>query len=412
MEFRKHQLENGLQIVAEVNSNAYSLGVGCFVNTGSRDETPENNGVSHFLEHMMFKGTPNRNAWEINRDLDAIGARSNAMTSHERTIYYGAAAPDYQTELVEILTDIMRPTLEEEDFEVEKKVILEEIEMYDDQPPYGASDRCMAAWFGDHPLGMSILGPPETVSGLTPEQMRAYFDLRYSPANLTIAAAGCVNWNELVDQVERHCSSWRPFPAERNIEPVSGSPGMEIMHKEISTQEYVIQLANAPSNDHELRYASRMLATILGDDNGSRLYWELIESGLAEYAEVSVDEFAGAGLFSMFLSCAPHQTQSNLEIMSSVFRKVAQQGVTAAEIEQAKNKICSQIVLSSERPMSRLFSVGVNWLARGEYRTVKEIMNRYATVTADQIMEVLQQFPLHKNMTVAIGPLTELAAPS
>lgn len=412
MEFREHRLPNGLQIVAEVNPNAYSLGVGCFVNTGSRDETPENNGVSHFLEHMMFKGTPKRNAWEINRDLDAIGARSNAMTSHERTIYYGAVAPDYQSDLVEILTDIMRPTLEEEDFEVEKQVILEEIEMYDDQPPYGATDRCMARWFGEHPLGMSILGPPETVSRLTPEQMRAYFDLRYSPANLTIAAAGRVEWDQLIEQVERYCGAWQPFQAERNVQPVVGSPGVEIMHKEISTQEYVIQLCNAPSSEHELRFASRMLSTILGDHNGSRLYWELIESGLAEYAEVSVDEFAGAGVFSVFLSCAPHQAEANLKIMADVFEKVRQQGVTDDEIEQARNKICSQIVLSSERTMSRLFSVGVNWVARGEYRTVREIIDSYASVTSDQIMEVLQGFPLNENMTVAIGPLTELATPT
>lgn len=410
MEFRSHQFANGLELVAELNPNAYSLGVGCFVNTGSRDETLANNGVSHFLEHMMFKGTPNRTAWDINRDLDAIGARSNAMTSHERTIYYGAVAPDYQNELVDILTDIMRPTLALEDFEVEKQVILEEIEMYDDQPPYGASDRCMAGWFGSHPLGMSILGASQTVSDLTPEQMRAYFDERYSPANITIAAAGRVDWDQLVASVEQRCSDWTPFPATRNVAPVVGHPGKETMIKENSTQEYVIQLAAAPASEDERRFAARLLAIILGDDNGSRLYWEMIETGLAEYAEVSCDEYAGAGLFSVFLGCAPHQATSNLDLMANIFADASKHGVRSEEIEQAQNKISSQIVLSSERPLSRLFSIGVNWLMRKEYRTVREIITRYRSVTRENVMDVLQAFPLNQHMTVAIGPLDQVFA--
>ncbi len=143
--------------------------------TGARDETPEVGGVSHFLEHMVFKGTPNRSAAEVNLELDEMGSSSNARTSEESTIYYATVLPEFQTQVVELLSDIMRPSLRPEDFETEKQVIIEEIKMYDDQPPYGGYERIMAEFFGNHPLGQSVLGTVETVSALTPESMMELF---------------------------------------------------------------------------------------------------------------------------------------------------------------------------------------------------------------------------------------------
>ena len=203
MEFREEQLENGLQIVAECNDEAHSTALGFFVQTGARDEHEGVAGVSHFLEHMMFKGTPTRSAEDVNREFDEMGAHYNAFTSEEHTVYYAAVLPEFQTSAVELLGDIIRPSLREEDFDTEKQVIIEEIRMYEDQPPFGADDKCRAAHYGQHPLGHSVLGTIQSVSDLSVDAMRGYFDRRYSPGNIALVAAGRVNFDELVATAKR-----------------------------------------------------------------------------------------------------------------------------------------------------------------------------------------------------------------
>src|SRR5204863_2628446 len=217
MPFRQHTLDNGLEIVAETSPDAYSSAFAFFVRTGARDETSEISGVSHFLEHMVFKGSANRTATDVNRDLDDLSASSNAFTSEEQTVYYATTLPDDQEPIVELLADMMRPALRQEDFDTEKQVILEEIAKYDDQPPYGAHEKCMAAFFGDHPLGKSILGTGASVGGLKRDQMLAYFQQRYSPENIVLTAAVNVDFDDLILQAQNYCGRWQIFEAPRTI---------------------------------------------------------------------------------------------------------------------------------------------------------------------------------------------------
>ena len=184
MQFRSEKLDNGLEVIAEINPEAFSLSLGYFVKTGSRDETPEMAGVSHFLEHMMFKGTAKRTAVDVNRELDDLGSQSNAYTSEEQTVYYMSVLPENQHAALDLLSDMMRPALRDEDFQTERQVILEEIAMYDDQPPYGAMERAAEGYFGDHPLSRRVLGTKETVAQLDPDSMRTYHQARYAPNNL------------------------------------------------------------------------------------------------------------------------------------------------------------------------------------------------------------------------------------
>ena len=208
MKFRSHTLDNGLEIVAECNDAAHSLGVGFFVRTGARDESDEVAGVSHFLEHMVFKGTPRRTADDVNREFDELGAHYNAFTSEENTVYYASVLPEYQEPVIDILADIMRPSLREDDFDMEKKVIIEEIQMYADQPPFGMDDKIKELHYGKHPLARSVLGSEETVGGLDVRQMRDYFESHYAPNNMFVAAAGRVDFEALVRQVESRCGHW------------------------------------------------------------------------------------------------------------------------------------------------------------------------------------------------------------
>ncbi len=319
MKFLTHVLKNGLEIVAECNGEAHSTALGFFVRTGARDETATVAGVSHFLEHMLFKGTPSRTADQVNREFDEMGAHYNAFTGEENTVYYAAVLPEHQDRAVALLGDILRPSLRQEDFDTEKQVILEEIRMYEDQPPFGADDKCRAAFFGDHPLGHSVLGTVESVGGLTVAAMRDYFARRYGPENITLAAAGRIDFDGLVAAADAACGHWDRGDRGDNsdnggrgshgknarvVEPVLPHPGFLTLSKASATQQYVLQIAQGPDARAMDRYAAKLLALVLGDDSGSRLYWELVDPGLAEHCELSHHEYEGAGIFITFMSCA------------------------------------------------------------------------------------------------------------
>lgn len=411
MQFREHVLPNGLDVVAECNDEARSMALGFFVKTGARDETSEVAGVSHFLEHMVFKGTPTRSADDVNREFDEMGAHYNAFTSEEKTVYYAAVLPEYLRPALGLLADIMRPSLREEDFNTEKKVIIEEIQMYADQPPFGADDHVRAVHFGKHPLGHSVLGTVDSVSKLSVDAMRDYFQRRYSPKNIALVAAGNVDFDAFVAAAEEFCGDWAPFEAERSIEQPAAHAGFECLHKDTATQEYGIQLANGPSSTDEDRFAAKLLATILGDDSGSRLYWELVDPGLAENATLGHYDYQGTGMYLTYLSCDPEVAAENFQRILDIYRSAESEGVTAAELEQAKNKINSRVVLSSERPRGRLFNLGSNWTHRRKYRSVKDDLDAVDSVTLDKIAAVLKKYPLSASTTVAIGPLKSVRAP-
>ncbi len=411
MEFCEHTLGNGLCVVAECNGEAHSIALGFFVQTGSRDETDEVAGVSHFLEHMTFKGTPTRSADDVNREFDEMGAHHNAGTSEENTVYYAAALPEYQDPIVELLGDILRPSLREDDFDTEKQVVIEEIRMYEDQPPFGADEKCRAAFFGSHPLGRSILGTVESITDLSVEAMRGYIEHRYSPGNVALVACGRVDFDALVAAAERAAGHWEPFEAGRTPAEPSPRTGFGIIEKETATQQYALSLSPAPSSQDELRFAAKLLANVLGDDWGSRLYWELIDPGLAEHAGLSHAEHLDAGMMVAFMSCRPELAAENLQRILDLFRNAENDGITAAELDQAKSKVRSRIVLSSERPRGRLFSVGSDWVYRREYMSVRDDLDVLAAVSLDDLAAVMSQYPLSRNTTLSIGPLAELAAP-
>jgi predicted Zn-dependent peptidase len=412
VQFHQHKLENGLQIVAEVSPSARSTAVGFFVRTGARDETTDESGVTHFLEHMVFKGTPRRSAFDVNKEFDSIGANYNAFTSEEQTVFYAAILPEYLSRAVDLLADILRPSLRTDDFDMEKKVIIEEIGMYEDQPMWVAHDNAQKLFFAEHPLGHSILGTPESITALRRDQMHKYFVNRYVPANITVVVTGNVNWDQFVPLIQTHCGGWTAGEAPRQgIRPASGSGGFKVMTKEDLLQEHVFLLSPGPAADSPQVYAANILAMILGDDSGSRLFWALVDPGLADSADTSFHEYEGTGVFYTMFGCEPETTQENLNIVAGLFRQLQLEGVSEAELKQAKNKVMARLVRSSERPMGRMTAVGHNWIYLGTYQSLDEELARYQAVTVQDIRAILDQYPLPQITTVAYGPLKELAHP-
>ena len=412
MTFHYATLDNGLEVIAELNDQAHTVAAGFFVKTGSRDESPELAGVSHFLEHMVFKGTERRDALAVNRDLDRVGAKHNALTSEEDTVYHVACLPEYLPASFEVLADILRPSLRDEDFATEKKVIIEEIRMYQDNPMMVAYEAAKAAHFAPHPLGHSVLGTVESIEALTADQMRNYFAERYAPANIVLAVAGKSRWEDVLELARTRCGGWSGGRPGRVLAPARGRASFQAMLREEDQQQTLVAVADGPPLETQDRYAAGLLATILGDHTGSRLYWALIDPGYADAAELSYQEFNGAGAFYTFLSCQPELAQANLGRLAEVFRRVMAGGVTADELTQAQNKLQSRLVLRAERPMGRLMPLGYHWAYLREHLTLQRELELYSRVRLADIRRVLDRWPLLPMTLVSVGPTTELHPPA
>ncbi len=412
MPFHQTTLPNGLRVIAELNDQARSVATGFFVKAGSRDESADVAGVSHFLEHMIFKGTPRRGAIDVNRDFDRVGAKHNAQTSEEDTFYHVTCLPEYLPKAFDVLADILRPSLREDDFETEKKVIIEEIRMYLDSPMSVAYDAAKAAHFGGHPLGQTILGTVESITDLPVGKMRDYFARSYSPANIVLAFAGRSDWGRIVALAEEHCGSWTGEPADRQAVTPRGTGAFRAILRADDNQQTIIGMSDGPPLESDDRYAAQLLAIVLGDHTGSRLYWNLVDPGHADGAEVGYQDYNRAGVFFTFVSCEPEEAQANLGRVAKAYREAMAGGVTPEELERAKNKVLARSVLRSERPMGRLTSLGFQWTYRREYLTVEAELDAFAKVTREDIRRVLDQYPLLPQTLVSVGPTVDIHPPA
>lgn len=410
MAFHLHRLANGLEILGETIPTAISVGVGFYVKTGARDEHGSESGVSHFLEHMVFKGTPRRTALEVNLHFDRIGANYNAYTSEEATVYYAAVLPEYLTEIVDILADIVRPSLRLEDFETEKQVILEEIGMYDDMPTFAASDFARKIYYANHPLGNSILGSKESIVALKRDQMQTYYDRRYGANNIVFAIAGNFDWPSVIAMLEQQCGQWPTgTPGRANLTPAPGVGGVHRQVKATVAQEHLLLISPGPSAQDPLRYAAATLALAIGDDSGSRFYWELVHPGAVESASCGLEQNEGSGSVMSSFSCEPDEAAENYATMLRILAEVQESNITEEELITAKCKIASRLVRASERTMGRMRMLAGSWIDHQEFPDLDRDLARFEALSLASLREVLDTFPLTNLTTIAYGPVEELA---
>ncbi len=406
IDFKRHTLSNGLTVLAEVNDDAHTAAVGFFVKTGARDETPGIMGVSHFLEHMMFKGTDRRTAEDVNREFDEIGANYNAFTSHEQTVYYAHVLPEVLPHAVDLFTDMLRPALRTDDFDTEKQVILEEIGMYDDRPEWRLQDRLLEEHYADHGLGYRVLGTADTVTALTAEQMRAYFNQRYSPDNLVVSAAGRVDFHKLCADLEERCGGWSPADAARAYtDPAEQDKRIGLKQASVS-RHYLAMLCPGPSAQDEMRYPAKVLADVLGDSDGSRLYWALVDPGLADEADFSFWPHDRAGAFMAYASCDPGRAEAVEAKLFATLDMVQGAGfdINADEVQRAVNKLATRATLQGERPAGRMQALGAQWMYHGRYVPLDEELGRLMAVTVDDIQVVVGRYIFSPRTVVTLGP--------
>jgi predicted Zn-dependent peptidase len=401
--FHHLQLDNGLTVVADLDPTAHTSAVGFFVRAGVRDETAEQMGVSHFLEHMMFKGTARRSAADVNRVFDEIGANYNASTSQETTCYWAHVLPRFLPDAIDLITDMLRPALRNEDFEVERKVILEEIGMYADRPFWIAYEQAMIDYYGRHALGYQILGTPETVEALTADQMRGYFEHRYSPDNLICAVAGRMDLNKTLDQLQAACGDWTSSGVQRTHGTIEPRLTERTMHRSSVNMHYLLGLCSGPADQDDDRYAAAVLSYVLGDSEGSRLYWRLIDPGLADEVEVSQLGFDQTGATMFYTSCPPENAE---QVEAAFFDELARAGddIGDDEVERAVSKMATSLTLRSERPLGRMMSLGGQWLCLGKRLTLDQELACIESVTAEDLRAVLAKHPLDQRCIVRLCP--------
>ena len=408
MQFKQTQLDNGLAAVGEVNPAAASMALGFFVRTGSRDETARIAGASHFLEHMMFKGTVRRSPFDINREFDEIGAMYNAFTSEENTVYFGAVLPEFQDRLLDLLADMMRPALRETDFQTERKVILEEIALYDDRPQHRLYEKLLAVHFAEHPLANSVLGTRQTIGALQQPDMLEYFTRRYSPGNLTLVAVGNFDWERLVGQARQACGKWQPQLTERKLADTRGSLRTEFLADAKLVRQHITLMCHGPSAQDDRRYAAHVLATVLGDSTGSRLFYALIDPAIAEDASCGFEEFDGTGGFLTYVCADPERASQALEIVRQEYQRFVREGPTEAEMLAARNKIASAATLKGEIPMGRLTAVGFDWVYRHNYMPLVDQIDRILSIKGEDILELARQYDIANTTLVTLGPKDKL----
>lgn len=396
--FKHETLENGLTIIGECDEAAHSAACGFFVKTGARDEPGELMGVSHFLEHMMFKGTDTLTAEDINRAFDDMGARNNAFTSGEMTCFHAHVLPERLGEAVDVLATMMRPALREDDFDVEKGVILEEIAMYKDNPFWVLYEEVVERHYRPHPLGHRVLGTEETVGRMTAEQMRGYFHDRYSADNTVVSLAGNLNFDHCVEKLKLLCERWPTTGATRdNTAPPTRGEAFELRKPNLR-RGYILGIAEGPAMDDERMYASALLSQVLGASDNSRLHWALIETGIADEAQSAFDANDGTGSYLVYASCGPARLD---EVWSIVQREIDGliESVTDEDLERLRNKLLTGATLGGERPADRMQRLGRIWNYLGRYRSLEEELELINAVTLDDLRAVREAFPM-RPMTV------------
>ena len=404
MQIEQFQLENGLRVQAEINPNALSMAVGFFVKTGSRDETVAESGVSHFLEHMLFKGTEKRSVMDVNLEFDQMGAKYNAFTSEENTVYYACVLPEYQKQVVDLWADLMRPSLRQEDFDVEKGVILEEIAMYKDLPHFEVIDQCRMIHYGSCPAGNSVLGTNESIKALTSSQMRDYFERRYSPDNIVLACSGNVDLDLLKSQAQELCGHWKSFNASRQLVESVGSGTVTRIANANIQRDHICMMTQGPSAQDIDRYAAAILSGVIGDEGNSRFHWALVDNALADCAAFDFEALDGMGHYYCYISCDQANTEKVIDIAKSIFAELKRDGITAEELEAGKNKLAAVKLISGEVPMGRLVPLGMDMIYRGEYKSIKEELDDINSVTIDQVNALFDRYPMETVTITTLGP--------
>jgi predicted Zn-dependent peptidase len=413
------ELPGGLRVVTEAVAGVRSVSLGIWIGIGSRDETPEQAGAAHYLEHLLFKGTRRRTAKEIAEELDAVGGDLNAFTAKEHTCYYAHVLDTDLPLAVEVLADVVTDaTLQPPDVEIERSVVLEEIAMRDDDPEDLLGELSDEALFGDHPLGRPVIGSEESVRGMDRDTLHAFWQGQYTTPRMIVAAAGNLRHGEVVELVGTALAAATAraggaAPAgPRRPAPALLVPGPPLVLRPEDTEQAHVLLGVPGLSRHDpLRAALSVLNTALGGGPSSRLFQQVREQrGLAYSVYSSSVSYADAGAFSVYAGCAPERLEEVVTVIQDVLSEVSAHGLTPAEVARAQGNLRGGLVLGLEDTPSRMNRIGRSELDYGHQRTVTDSLERIAAVTPGDVAGLAGELLTQPFTAAVVGPFDDEAA--
>jgi|UniRef100_UPI00404B1808 predicted Zn-dependent peptidase len=405
-------LPSGLRIVTEEVPSVRSAAIGIWVNVGSRDETPAVAGASHFLEHLLFKGTTRRTALEITSTIEAVGGEMNAFTSKEYTCFYARVIDTDLPMAIDVVSDLITSSIVSAlDVDAERKVVLEEIAMRDDDPSDLVHDLYAETYYGDTQLGRPILGTIKSISDMTRSSVFNYYKKRYLPQDLVVAVAGNIKHKRVVAMVEEALTrdnflDVKGSPQIRPNTPVKTKPMQSVgLMTRKTEQAHMFYGMEGVARSDERRFAMGVLASALGGGMSSRLFQEIREKrGLAYSVYAYAQQFAGSGQIGFYAGCNPTKAIEVIEIIREVLADVAVNGMSHEEIERAKGAVRGSLVLSQEDSGSRMSRIGKNEIVYGQVMGFDEILKAISRVNPTDVREIASEF-LTKSPTLAlVGP--------
>jgi predicted Zn-dependent peptidase len=400
-------LPSGLRLVTETMPEVHSVAVGFWVGSGSRDEPAEIAGASHFLEHLLFKGTPTRNASAIAEALDEVGGDCNAYTTKEYTAFYVRLLAEHLPLALDILSEIMwDPALAESDLEAEKTVILDEILMHADEPADLAVERCFTELFGGHPLGRDALGSAETVGAITTRDVRGFFEEHYRPGNMVVSVAGDCRHDEVARAVEARFAG-RPGgrPPSREGPGAPGDP-LVVVHRPTEQAHLTLGIRSVSRFDDD-RWAFSVLNHVLGGGMSSRLFQKVREQrGLAYSIGSERLAFADSGSLCVMVGTAPDHAEEVLTIVTEELELLADSGVTERELAVAKGNLRAEALLAGEDSGARMTRIGGALLLHGEVKSLEEILALIDAVGLDDVRRAASRLAEQPRTLAVVGPFS------
>jgi predicted Zn-dependent peptidase len=412
---RRSVLPSGVRILSEQVPGSQSATVGFWVAVGSRDEQPVTYGSTHFLEHLLFKGTTTRTALDIAVSFDSVGGEHNAMTAKEYTCYYAKVRDRDLPMAVDVLADMFTSSLlDPAEFEAERGVILEELAMADDDPSDVVSERLFEAVFGDHPLGRPIGGSPQSITAVDRDAVLAHYRANYRPQDLVITVAGAVDHDELLRRVEAALSAagWElgveAAPVERRDAAAGlidrGAP-LALVTRPIEQANLLLGVEGLPAADPR-RSTLVVLNSVLGGGMSSRLFQEVRERrGMAYSVYSFASSYADAGIVGLYAGCSPKNATAVAELMLSEFRRLASGGISADELARAQGQLGGASALALEDSDTRMTRLGRSELTFGEFADLDETLRRIGAVTVADVQQLAAELSSRPLSVAAVGAL-------
>lgn len=402
-------LANGLRIITEEMPSLRSVALGCWLDTGSRDENQNEAGVSHFLEHLLFKGSEKLSARQVSDTFDAIGAESNAFTSKEYTCFWARLLDQDLDTGLDVLSEIIqRPAFRPHEIDAERQVVIEEINMYEDDPNDVTFENFTRAVFADHALEEPVLGSRESIRAMTRDDIDGYWKRRYGAGSMVVAAAGSVDHEKFVELVSERFGNWSGDAVDHDLAPADVSPRVNVTRRD-TEQAHIVLGGSGINRTDERRWALEVLNHVMGSGMSSRLFREVREErGLAYSIYGFKLAYADNGAWGVYVGTTPSQTDTALGIIRAELAKAVEEGITLEELERAKGSMRGGLALALEDGNSRMIRLGRDELAGMEHLSVDERLAKLDAVGLDEVRSVAADlYGAETRMIGAVGPFAE-----